>query len=389
MRIEGDVDAARVFVFVENFLPGLAAIGRAENAALCVRAIGMPQRRHENDVGIRRIDDDFADRARIPQANVLPGLAAIERLVNAVAVRDVAANAGFARSDVEDVRDSSSHTAMLPIADVPSLIENRGPSHRAVGGLPHSAAGRAEIIGRGIARNSGRGQRASAAKGTDQAILHSLESLFLRFRGSAASESLSVAVAGCVAWLRLWAGFAAFDWRSGLACAIAAVVPTKTQDASARIKRCSERHIACESSDRAHVQFVSRKDVEQLIYVNTAEPLQSAQPPIVPKWGQPPKLPDQATCTGNSRGTAVLREPRKPLQGSEALVALLLRQQHLLRRLQFLPLRLINLRIRQLAATPAYRRSPLDTTSRVNHLLSAGTTYHGACSVAVLRIMSS
>ena len=29
------------------------------------------------------------------------------------------------------------------------------------------------------------------------------------------------------------------------------------------------------------------------------------------------------------------------------------------------------------------------TTSRVNHLLSAGTTYQGACSVAVLRIMSS
>src|SRR5258707_4132576 len=30
-----------------------------------------------------------------------------------------------------------------------------------------------------------------------------------------------------------------------------------------------------------------------------------------------------------------------------------------------------------------------DTTSRVNHLLSAGTTYQGALSVAVLRIMSS
>ena len=30
-----------------------------------------------------------------------------------------------------------------------------------------------------------------------------------------------------------------------------------------------------------------------------------------------------------------------------------------------------------------------DTTSRVNHLLSAGTTYQGAYSVAVLRIISS
>src|SRR5580765_8678331 len=31
----------------------------------------------------------------------------------------------------------------------------------------------------------------------------------------------------------------------------------------------------------------------------------------------------------------------------------------------------------------------VEITSRVNHLLSAGTTYHGACSVAVLRIISS
>src|SRR5579862_2415424 len=31
----------------------------------------------------------------------------------------------------------------------------------------------------------------------------------------------------------------------------------------------------------------------------------------------------------------------------------------------------------------------VETTSRVNHLLSAGTTYHGACLVAVFRIMSS
>src|ERR1700733_6391850 len=31
----------------------------------------------------------------------------------------------------------------------------------------------------------------------------------------------------------------------------------------------------------------------------------------------------------------------------------------------------------------------VDTTSRVNHLLSAGTTYHGAASLAVFRIISS
>ena len=103
MRIEGDVDAARVFVFVENFLPGLAAVGGAEDAALGVRAVRMAESRDESDVGIGGIDNDFADGARIVQANVLPGLAAVERLVNAVAVRNVAANAGFAGPHIKDV----------------------------------------------------------------------------------------------------------------------------------------------------------------------------------------------------------------------------------------------------------------------------------------------
>ena len=40
-------------------------------------------------------------------------------------------------------------------------------------------------------------------------------------------------------------------------------------------------------------------------------------------------------------------------------------------------------------APRSHGRSPPATTSRVNHLLSAGTTYHGACGVAVCRIASS
>ncbi len=50
------------------------------------------------------IDDHFADRAGVAQADVLPGLAAIERLVNPVAVRNVSAKASFARAHVNDIR---------------------------------------------------------------------------------------------------------------------------------------------------------------------------------------------------------------------------------------------------------------------------------------------
>src|SRR5579864_1357862 len=76
VRIEGNVYSAGVLILVENFLPGLSSIGCAENAALRVGSKGMPQRRHEGNVGIRGIDDHLADRARITQANVLPRLSA-------------------------------------------------------------------------------------------------------------------------------------------------------------------------------------------------------------------------------------------------------------------------------------------------------------------------
>ena len=63
----------------------------------------MAQCRHEYDIRIFRIDDDRADVAGISQANVSPGASAVDRLVDAVAVGNIAANACFARADVDDV----------------------------------------------------------------------------------------------------------------------------------------------------------------------------------------------------------------------------------------------------------------------------------------------
>ncbi len=103
VRIEGHVDASGILILIKNFFPGLAAIERAKNAAFGVRPVGMAEGRHKNDVWIVGIDDDFADGAGIAQANVLPGLARVERLVNAVAMRNVAADAGFARAHVNRV----------------------------------------------------------------------------------------------------------------------------------------------------------------------------------------------------------------------------------------------------------------------------------------------
>src|SRR5207302_5534990 len=58
VRIEHDVDAARVLVFAQNFRPCLAAVGRAKNSALLIWTERMAERRDKNDIGILRIDDE-------------------------------------------------------------------------------------------------------------------------------------------------------------------------------------------------------------------------------------------------------------------------------------------------------------------------------------------
>ena len=63
----------------------------------------MAQCRDEYDVRIFWIDDHRADVPRVSQPDVSPGAPAVDGLVHAVAVGDIAANAGFARADVDDV----------------------------------------------------------------------------------------------------------------------------------------------------------------------------------------------------------------------------------------------------------------------------------------------
>src|SRR5262249_25060122 len=61
VRIEHDVDATGVFIFAYNIRPRLAAVGRAKNAPLFVRAEGMSKRRDQHHVFVSWIDNQRAD----------------------------------------------------------------------------------------------------------------------------------------------------------------------------------------------------------------------------------------------------------------------------------------------------------------------------------------
>ena len=85
LAVDHEIDRADAVVDVEHFLPRLAAVDRAEHAALVVPREEMSHRRDVDDVRIRRVDDDARDVMRVGQAHELPGLAGVGGLEDALA----------------------------------------------------------------------------------------------------------------------------------------------------------------------------------------------------------------------------------------------------------------------------------------------------------------
>src|SRR5439155_67365 len=102
--IESKVGGAAVFIFVENFLEGLSALGGAENAALCVGTIGVSFGSDENAVGIFRVDENRGDLLGVPQTEMRPGFSRVGGFVNAIAGREIGALQSLAAANVNDVR---------------------------------------------------------------------------------------------------------------------------------------------------------------------------------------------------------------------------------------------------------------------------------------------
>src|SRR6185369_10627561 len=104
LRIESERDRAGVLVFVENFLPRLAAIRRSKHAALFVRAVRMSQSSDVDEIRIARIDEDRADLLCGAQSEMSPRLAAVGRFVHTVAGGEIRPLQSFTTADVDRVR---------------------------------------------------------------------------------------------------------------------------------------------------------------------------------------------------------------------------------------------------------------------------------------------
>ncbi len=114
-----------------------AAVGRAIDAALLVRSVGMAQRRDEQPIGILRIDGDVGNLLRVAQTEVRPRPPGVGRLVDAVAGREVGTMQAFAAADVDDVGvggrngDRADRPGRLVVEDrLPRRARRRSSSRR-------------------------------------------------------------------------------------------------------------------------------------------------------------------------------------------------------------------------------------------------------------------
>ena len=175
VRVQDQIDGARMVVAVEDFLPGGATVFGAEHAALGIAPVGMAQGGDIDDIGVGGMNADARNGLRVGEAGVFPGAAGVGGLVDAIALHDVAAQFGFAHPDVDRIgiglgdRDGADGGAMdLAIGD-------RAPGGAAVGSLPEAAPGGAEVVFIGARRAAGGGDGSASAQGPDTTPLERAE----------------------------------------------------------------------------------------------------------------------------------------------------------------------------------------------------------------------
>src|SRR6185295_9642675 len=135
-----------VLVDEEHTLPGRAAVGRAEHAALLLRPGDAADGTGEDDVGIRRVDDDAADAAGLVEPLVHPGAAGVNRLVDPVADDIAVANRPrFASTGPDDARIGRRHGERADSRDR-HAVGDRLPAQPAIGRLPDAAGRGAGVI---------------------------------------------------------------------------------------------------------------------------------------------------------------------------------------------------------------------------------------------------
>src|SRR5262245_31551682 len=129
----------------------------------------MTNGRDVHHVGIRRVNADAADLARVWQADVGPGFSGVDRLIDAIAGRQIAAQARLAHADVHDVRIRLRDGDRTDRAGPEKTVRHIRPDRARIVSLPDAAAGRAHVVDQRLAGDAGNRRHAASAIRTDTA----------------------------------------------------------------------------------------------------------------------------------------------------------------------------------------------------------------------------
>ena len=172
--VDGDVGSAGVFVDIEDFVPGDAAIGGAEDAAFGISAVGVSEDGCEEAVLIAGVDGEGGDLLAVAEAEVGPAFAGVDGFVDAVADREVGALEAFAAGDVDKVGigggDGDGADGLGGL-----VVEDGEPGAAVVVGFPDAAVDLAGVEDVGLGGDARCGAGAAAAEGTDVAPVEVVE----------------------------------------------------------------------------------------------------------------------------------------------------------------------------------------------------------------------
>src|SRR6185437_9994187 len=190
MGVHGEAGAAGVGIDEERAGPIRAAVGGLVDAALLLGAGGAAEGTDINGSRVGGIDDDAADAAGVLEAHVLPSLAAIAGLVDAVAHDvNVADGPSFAGAGPDGAGIRGSHGERADGHRV-LAVENGIEVVAAIGGFPDAAGGRAKVIGAGIAFDPGGSGDAARGLGAEVFEVERGGSLRALGAGGAAAATL-------------------------------------------------------------------------------------------------------------------------------------------------------------------------------------------------------
>ena len=162
-----DLADAGVVVDLEDLLPGGAAVGRPVEAAVVARAPQGALGRHVDHVGVARIDGDHAHVLGVLQAHHLEVPAAVDGLVDPVAVGDAALAVVLAGAHPQHLRiagiESQTTDGVGPLP-----VEDGRVGDAPVGRLPDAARAHGHVVLGGIVRVDGEVAHAARREGRAQ-----------------------------------------------------------------------------------------------------------------------------------------------------------------------------------------------------------------------------